>query len=222
MIVCENCGTSILNNKKRKFCSDECSSIYRKEYQKKRKYNYSLVKKWRQEIKIKSVEYKGGKCQICGYDRCLRSLDFHHINPSEKEFSISSMSRRSIVKIKNELDKCILVCSNCHGEIHDNLINVIDIVPIVDNSFSLGKKIEDKICKCGVKIPSYNKTCGECYHKSTRKCERPSLEILLKEVDSNGYTKTGLKFKVSCNTIRKWIKQYKKEISRCTTTSEVK
>jgi len=56
-------------------------------------------------------------CAICGYNTCLAALEFHHVNPKEKNFSISSASimRKNIA---SELNKCILLCSNCHREIH--------------------------------------------------------------------------------------------------------
>lgn len=72
------------------------------------------------ETKLKCVEYKGGKCILCGYNRCVFSLDFHHLNPEEKEFAISG-NLKSFESLKSELDKCILVCRNCHGEIHAGL-----------------------------------------------------------------------------------------------------
>ena len=72
-----------------------------------------------------SIEYLGGKCAICGYDKCLRALSFHHIDPSTKSFGISGNHCLSWEKIKNELDKCILLCSNCHMELEDNLFNLI-------------------------------------------------------------------------------------------------
>jgi 5-methylcytosine-specific restriction endonuclease McrA len=78
---------------------------------------------WRKRTKLKLIEYKGGKCELCGYSKCARALEFHHLNPDEKDFSISGRSL-SFDKLKSEVDKCILVCSNCHSEIHDGLINV--------------------------------------------------------------------------------------------------
>lgn len=103
-----------------KYCSNLCRIEYRKKYFKDRKFNYENLIKWRSDKKIKSIEYKGGKCQICGYDKCKSSLAFHHLDPSQKDFNISKLNR-SFEKIKSELDKCILVCSNCHGEIHEGL-----------------------------------------------------------------------------------------------------
>lgn len=73
-------------------------------------------------LKEKMVEYKGGECNRCGYNKYIGALEFHHINPSEKDFTPSTL--KSYVfndKVKNELDKCILVCSNCHREIHHEL-----------------------------------------------------------------------------------------------------
>lgn len=75
---------------------------------------------WRKRVKIKLIEYKGGKCQICGYNKCISALEFHHKNPEEKDFTISGQSK-SFEKLKAEADKCILVCSNCHREIHEGI-----------------------------------------------------------------------------------------------------
>lgn len=78
----------------------------------------------RRELKKMAVEYKGGKCCKCGYNKTLSALEFHHIDPAEKDFSISKNGHtKSFEKIKLELDKCILVCANCHREIHDELNN---------------------------------------------------------------------------------------------------
>lgn len=73
-------------------------------------------------IKQKAVEYKGGVCVMCGYDKCIQALDFHHTDPNEKDFSIAGNYNISWERIKFELDKCILVCSNCHREIHAGIV----------------------------------------------------------------------------------------------------
>lgn len=78
--------------------------------------------------KIELVEYKGGKCVCCGYNNYVGALDFHHIDPLKKEFNISHLRTYSLDKIKPELDKCVLVCSNCHREIHAGLIDVNKLV----------------------------------------------------------------------------------------------
>ena len=69
--------------------------------------------------KIQLINEFGGKCQECGYNKNIAVLEFHHINPDEKDFSISDRNiKLDWEKIKKELDKCVLVCSNCHREIH--------------------------------------------------------------------------------------------------------
>ena len=83
------------------------------------------VQRRREKIKELAVQYKGGKCCICGYNRYLGALEFHHLNPTEKDFGIGTKGyTRSFEKVKGELDKCILVCSNCHKEIHAGLVSV--------------------------------------------------------------------------------------------------
>ena len=70
----------------------------------------------RLEAKERAIAYLGGKCRICGYDRCPSAMAFHHMDPWEKDFEISS--RVSWEKAKPELDKCVLLCFNCHQEVH--------------------------------------------------------------------------------------------------------
>jgi 5-methylcytosine-specific restriction endonuclease McrA len=87
-----------------------------------KKCNTEAVIKRRKLVKVKSVEYKGGKCERCGYDKFVGALEFHHTNPNEKDFHISQSGHsRSWERVKQELDKCILLCSNCHKELHDEL-----------------------------------------------------------------------------------------------------
>jgi hypothetical protein len=72
------------------------------------------------KFKLLCVEYKGGKCICCGYSKSICALDFHHRNKEEKDFLLSTV--KSIILsdvIKGELNKCDLVCSNCHREIHE-------------------------------------------------------------------------------------------------------
>ena len=65
-----------------------------------------------------AVEYKGGKCSICGYNKSMAALEFHHINPNEKDKDYFNMRGGLSPKLKTELDKCVLLCANCHREIH--------------------------------------------------------------------------------------------------------
>ena len=122
---CDICNKKFKTKRKEQTsCSKYCRRIFRKNYMKGRKYEYENLINWRLENKKKAVNYKGGKCVICGYNNCLRSLDFHHLEPTEKEFSISKFKNKKFEDLILELDKCVLVCSNCHGEIHDGLIKI--------------------------------------------------------------------------------------------------
>lgn len=71
--------------------------------------------------RIKSIEYKGGACVCCGYNRCSDALHFHHIDPTSKDFQIGGNHCRSWESIRRELDKCVLLCANCHAEKHAEL-----------------------------------------------------------------------------------------------------
>ena len=91
-------------------------------YSDRRKYLIRAVQKRRRKIRLMAVEYKGSKCSICSYDRCLDALEFHHKNPAQKDFSISEKGyTRSWESVKKELDKCVMLCANCHRETHSKL-----------------------------------------------------------------------------------------------------
>ena len=78
------------------------------------KYERTIARQ--REKKAALVEYKGGECCICGYAGCNGALDFHHTG--EKNFDISSKRDISLEKLKKEADNTIIVCRNCHAEIH--------------------------------------------------------------------------------------------------------
>lgn len=89
----------------------------------RRKNKSKAVVAWRIRAKEKLVEYKGGKCIVCGYNKYVGNLTFHHLNPEEKDFNISGKSF-SIEALKKEVDKCALLCHICHGELHAGLIKL--------------------------------------------------------------------------------------------------
>jgi len=85
-----------------------------------KKCQVTAVQKRRNKIKELAVEYKGGSCINCGYNKYIGALEFHHLNPKEKDFNLSHNGHcRSWEIVKKELDKCILLCANCHREIHN-------------------------------------------------------------------------------------------------------
>lgn len=93
-------------------------------YADRREYLIQAVANRRKTLRLKAIELKGGKCQRCGYDRCMEALEFHHT--TNKNFGISAKGyTRSWNTVKKELDLCILLCANCHREIeHRTPINL--------------------------------------------------------------------------------------------------
>ncbi len=75
-------------------------------------------RKRKEDFKQSHVDYLGGKCINCGYDKCNQAMTFHHRNPSEKLFGISDTNQKELIKVVDELNKCDLLCANCHFEIH--------------------------------------------------------------------------------------------------------
>jgi hypothetical protein len=84
---------------------------------KNREQNTSWARETKRQNKIKAVEYAGGCCQLCGYNRCLAALEFHHINPEEKEYVPTQLLNCKWERIVLEINKCILLCANCHREV---------------------------------------------------------------------------------------------------------
>lgn len=101
---CAICHKTFINPKKSQFKGKVCNKC---------RERYRVI-----FIKQKAIKYLGGKCEICGYNKCLEALDFHHINPLNKNKKISNLYNRSWNVIKEELDKCQLLCANCHRELH--------------------------------------------------------------------------------------------------------
>ena len=113
--ICEEPFVIIDKGWTRKYCYN-CSPHEDKDHN----HAYCVSVK-RRAIKNMLIRYAGGKCQHCGYDKCFRALEFHHTNPNEKDFGVSRNLTKSIASLKEEVDKCILLCSNCHAEEHDRL-----------------------------------------------------------------------------------------------------
>jgi transposase len=92
---------------------------YTSAYKPKNSTNYSLSRNRGLDRKKYFISYLGGKCSVCGYDKNVAALAFHHIDPKLKSFAldIRKMSNTKLVFLKVEVDKCKLVCHNCHMEI---------------------------------------------------------------------------------------------------------
>ena len=94
-----------------------------KDYSHERKRNLiKSVNKRRRTTKKKAVEYKGGQCAVCGYNKCIQALQFHHLDPKEKDVTISSVGTWAWHRVAAELDKCVLLCCRCHTEVHAGVL----------------------------------------------------------------------------------------------------
>lgn len=168
----------------------------------------------RRIIKKRAAEYLGGKCSICGYSKSVRALEFHHINPLEKSFGISAkgLARKWDI-LKPELDKCILVCSNCHAEIHEKeyleqqankkenkipeTIKIIKEKKIYNCNYC-GKEINNRKIKYG------NIYCSRgCSYKGSQKIEWPSKEDLEKLVWEKPLIQLSEDLKISDRSIKR-------------------
>lgn len=202
-----------------------------------KKCRQEAVSKRRRKLKELAVAYKGGKCEICGYNRYIGALEFHHKNPEEKDFQISCGNTLSFERIKSELDKCLLVCSNCHKELHDKLRERKEIAIDYKDAFVNREKygitniadsykhlIETDILedmkndisrkeifkKYHINNKTFNrflKEYGLKYHEK-KIVNKPTKEELEKLLETKDNIEIGKMFNVTETAIRKWRKKY--------------
>jgi len=117
IITCVKCNKP-LNGRQKMYCSSACKNNYLQSYQAQQarglKRKTALVLRF------------GGKCSVCGYCKNSSALSFHHISPKDKSFALDlrSLSNRKQTMIDSEVDKCILICMNCHAELHNSQHNL--------------------------------------------------------------------------------------------------
>ena len=118
--VCVVCG-SPLSGQKKMYCSNNCKQKHHYHRVKTQTNTYHSQTVRAVSRKLELVELLGGKCQACGYSKNLAALQFHHLNPNEKQFKLGHrmLSNRSWDAILKEVQKCILLCANCHAEEHN-------------------------------------------------------------------------------------------------------
>lgn len=171
-------------------------------------------KNWRKKAREYLAIAFGGKCTICGYDKTISALDYHHINPQDKDSALSVAMRNGYAwhKIIVEARKCTILCCRCHREIHAGVTQLpknyakfneeyVDIIKLKTKEFDL--------CICGEdKLKSLSYCSQDCYHNSKKRFEvsKEELQIL---IDSSTYEAIGRKFNVSGNAIKKRCKSFK-------------
>jgi hypothetical protein len=176
------------------------------------------VKRWRRTTKNRIVEAFGGKCCVCGYNKCNDALILHHLDPAQKEYSISAISRASALSwdtIIKELRKCIMMCSNCHKEVHAGITELPENPPKFNEYFADYKRLKtykkdefDTCPMCGNQKPKMNITCSlKCAAKKTRKVDWDSVDII--ELRNSGMSNTNIgdMLNVSEASVRKRLKK---------------
>lgn len=186
-----------------------------------KKKNARAVVETRWRNKMRLIQYKGGKCEVCGYCKPVAAAyHFHHKDPTKKDFGIGQHMSNSLEKLKIEVDKCELLCSNCHSETHDK-----------QNAFSREQTIKswaewdiDEEARRKRKLPS-NYICKNCktsFRPSRRKqfycsiecriinkrkvVNRPSVAEIEEMLKTMSMCAIGRKYNVSDNAVRKWLK----------------
>lgn len=161
------------------------------------------------------------KCCICGFDAFQEALEFHHINPAEKEFGItdSQAVTKALAKQLAEMKKCILVCANCHRGIHSGHLQIPNnYETFYDEEVAQNLLLELEQIKhgqkhycqrCGKLIPTKDAIhCSDCASLMQRVVDRPSRDELKVMIRSMPFTQIAKKYSVSDNAIRKWCDGY--------------
>ena len=176
--------------------------------------NYEHIVKYRKMRKQLMLDGFGCKCQICGYNKCNEALEFHHLDPSQKDMALSK-DILSWSKTINELKKCICVCANCHREIHQGLINIdttkqyFDETKVKDYDPTHCSKIHDEYydsCPvCGKRKLKWKRACcRECYNKLPKKVDWSKIDVI--DLIANQHVsmrKIGQMVGVSGNAVKK-------------------
>lgn len=116
--ICEICENKFETKSATRIYCYECSGESTRTNYATRKHQKTIL---RNNMKKQAIKILGEKCCICGYNKCIDALEFHHKDPSIKEFKLGSGNTMSWKEYKSEALKCMLVCSNCHKEIHYKL-----------------------------------------------------------------------------------------------------
>lgn len=210
-------------SKKRLEMGEDAWAEYQRQRKNKKAERYRLshgyhVVNWRRRIKMKLIEYKGGRCIKCGYDKkCPRAFAFHHRDPSQKDFGIGENGvTRSLERCMREIEKCDLMCVRCHCELHDE-----EYVKARDEGMTkyeerLKKLVERKAVKCGWCQKEFLQRHGNqaycdyrCSRMAHRKVVRPTKEELNTLIEQKvPWLETGRRFGVSDTAVKKWAKSY--------------
>jgi len=140
------------------------------------------VKTWRKNCKQRIIDAMGKKCQICGYNKCNNALTLHHIDPTKKELSFGNLraNPKSWELVIKELRKCVLLCSNCHMEIHHGITILPTHFSIFNEDFvDYTNMYETDDCPvCRKEKPIFRQTCSlSCAGRLGRKIDWTAIDL---------------------------------------------
>lgn len=178
--------------------------------------NSSRVKKWRQVTKQRMINSLGGRCGICGYNKCPESLEFHHLDPTQKEFGFgqSRANIKSWDKLVVELRKCVLLCANCHRECHAGLISnhLVESLPRFNEEYATyniyPNKALDNCPICNKLKPINRVTCSRiCAGKKPKKVDWLKVDLAQLLLDYKNYEQMGIALGVTGAAVKRQFKK---------------
>lgn len=191
---------------------------------------------WRNRTKQRMIDAMGGKCVECGYTGCPATFDFHHIDPSTKEFGMGGMRANPVAwsRICKELKKCVILCANCHREVEAGYRTLKSNISTFNPAYEVYDGISNRtkprefdrtiLCvECKTELPAYttrHKYCSDVCKTIAarrnavkkdrpRKTAWPDKDTLHHDIQSMTWVAIGKKYGVSDNAVRKWAKSYK-------------
>jgi len=221
MLYCTECKKELVG-KQRKFCSNKCKG----KNGNNRYQNYAAQQTRGLQRKVAAIKIKGGRCQICGYNKNLAALCFHHKRDKSIRLDSRSFANNSAKAVMAELKKCDLLCTNCHLELHnpqldsnskpiDLVISQHEFIEILANRRRPKRKINrcsdckiNRCSDCGTNISRQANNCSACQNIALQKIQWPATTELIKMVEQSSYIAVGKQLGVSDNAIRKRIKNH--------------
>ena len=176
--------------------------------------NKESVQNWRKRTKDRIVRAFGSKCACCGYSKCIEALQFHHLDPSSKETTVSNLiaNIKGWSTIVDEARKCIMVCANCHTEIHAKVREVPENAARFDEAFAeyrktdFGEQTECVVCK--TLIPSNQSTCSaKCAGAKANSIIWDDEQLKQMFSDHRSLSEIGRHFGVSSASVGKRLKK---------------
>lgn len=176
-------------------------------------YNsYDYQKNRGLQRKVFLINSRGGKCEKCPYDKNIASLEFHHLDPNEKDDALDMrhLSNRTMKWILEEFEKCIVLCANCHREEHhpDLEINLVSkkLSDFKFKSFEQKTNNKPRCEDCGKEINYSCKRCVKCNNIERRKVkDRPAKEIIETMRNEFSLDEIASQFNVSRRSVSRWL-----------------